>query len=164
MVEVDTVPVVTETVPPLARIPAAPVETLPTTRVLVLVLVVAVRRPPPVAVMLPAVIEMLPVWLLASIAVLVGPVVVMLPVRSVRLVPPLDSTPKALVPLVVILPTVTVADWPAVLSVRPLAETPPVVLMFTGALVPEGVKVSGPPVDVSVTAGTPVVAIGPLAV
>ena len=83
--------------------------------------------------------------------------------RSVRSVPPLESTPNELAPLVDTLPTVTVAAWPTVSSVSPLAAVPPVVEMLTGVPV-LGVKLSAPPVEVRLTAGTAVVAMGPVAV
>ena len=163
LVEVVMLPAVTEAVPPLARIPRSPVTTLPTTMVLVPLLEAIVRSPRPFALILPATMEMLPVCALAPIAVLVAPVVVMSPVRSVRSVPPAENTPNELVPLVMTLPTVTVAVWPTVLSVNALAPAPPRVVRFTGAPVPVGVKVSAPPVEVNVAAGTAVVVIGPVA-
>ena len=61
------------------------------------------------------------------------------------------------------MPTVTVATWPRVLSVKALAPAPPMVARFAGAPVPVGVKVSAPPVEVNVAAGTAVVVIGPVA-
>lgn len=76
--------------------------------------------------------------------------------------PPFDRTPNDPAPVVAMLPTVTVAAWPKVLSVTPLAATPPVVLMLTGAALATGVKLSAPPVDVRFTAPVLVVAIGPV--
>ena len=104
-----------------------------------------------------------PVCAAAWIPRLPAPVVVTLPTRKVRSVPPLENRPNELVPLVAMLPTVTTAAWPAVLSVTPLAPAPPAVVIFTGVLVPAEMNVNVPAVDVRLTPVTPVVETGAVA-
>ena len=158
---VVTSPVVTETVPPLTSTPPPLATTLPETTVAFDVLPAITLIARPVVDRLPALILREPVCV-ACIPRLVAPVVVMLPVRSVRSVPPDESTPNELVPLVDTFPTVTVAAWPEVFNVTPFAPTPPVVRTSTGAAFVIGTKVSAPPVDVKLTARTPVVETGPV--
>ena len=89
---------------------------------------------------------------------LVAPVVLKSPVRNVRSVPPVERTPTELVPVVETDPMATVAAWPGVITVTPLAALPPVVAMLMAVLPLAFTKLSGPVADVKVTAGAAVVA------